>query len=88
MAAAPEPSAAEGKTDCGICLMGFDEDEEMQILPCAHQFHEYCVLQLAITKEKHWADVPCSVCRSVPSILAAINEHMDASLTMVTVVRR
>ena len=80
MAATPEPPAAEGNAECGICLMGFEEDEHTQILPCGHAFHEYCVMQLAVTKEKHWADVPCSMCRSVPNELAAINEQMDAWL--------
>jgi len=84
MAAAPEPSAAWTRADlphsCGICHMDFDDEERMQILPCAHSFHEYCLQHWAATKGKHWADVPCSVCRSVPSILAECAEHMDEEL--------
>ena len=81
MAAAPEPSAAEGMPhSCGICHMDFDDEEGMQILPCAHSFHEYCLQHWAATKGKHWVDVPCSVCRSVPSILAECAEHMDEEL--------
>ena len=60
--------------------MDFDDEERMQILPCAHSFHEYCLQHWAATKGKHWADVPCSVCRSVPSILAECAEHMDEEL--------
>jgi len=80
MAAAPEPSAAWTRADlphsCGICHMDFDDEERMQILPCAHSFHEYCLQHWAATKGKHWADVPCSVCRSVPNELA---EHMTGA---------
>ena len=62
--AAVEPSTVAGVAQCGI------EDEPLQLLPCTHRFHDYCLMQLATTRNKHWADVPCSVCRSVPNDVA------------------
>ncbi|XP_005108139.1 E3 ubiquitin-protein ligase RNF181 [Aplysia californica] len=35
--------AALGKK-CPICLLEFDEEDEVKIMPCGHQFHSGCIL--------------------------------------------
>lgn len=42
---------------CPVCLVEFEEEEEMKVLPCQHQFHTKCILT--------WLEKVCScpVCR-------------------------
>ena len=35
--------AAQG-LKCPVCLLEFDEEDEIKILPCKHQFHSQCIV--------------------------------------------
>jgi len=35
-----EPSAAD---TCGVCLIDFEEGDELRVLPCGHRFHRDCI---------------------------------------------
>ena len=32
-----------GRSQCSICLEGFEEGQRMRCLPCAHSFHARCI---------------------------------------------
>lgn len=39
-----DDSANDGSAEiCGVCLVDFDEGDEMRVLPCAHYFHRDCI---------------------------------------------
>ncbi|XP_076448338.1 E3 ubiquitin-protein ligase RNF181-like [Babylonia areolata] len=51
------PTLAAQGLKCPVCLMDFDEEDELKILPCKHQFHTKCIIT--------WLEKVCScpVCR-------------------------
>lgn len=38
------PTAAAQGIKCPICLLEYDEEDEVKILPCRHQFHTNCII--------------------------------------------
>ncbi|XP_066572359.1 uncharacterized protein LOC136762699 [Amia ocellicauda] len=52
-----DPAHSGGKTACQVCLMDFDEDEELRTLPCLHDYHVQCV--------DRWLEdnTSCPICR-------------------------
>eukprot|EP00928_Gymnodinium_smaydae_P058339 TRINITY_DN41546_c0_g1_i1.p1 TRINITY_DN41546_c0_g1~~TRINITY_DN41546_c0_g1_i1.p1 ORF type:complete len:427 (+),score=102.38 TRINITY_DN41546_c0_g1_i1:141-1421(+) len=51
------PSAGEEEEECSICLVGFEEGNELRTLPCLHRFHSHCVDQWLIQSGQ------CPVCK-------------------------
>ncbi|ORY48957.1 hypothetical protein BCR33DRAFT_15032 [Rhizoclosmatium globosum] len=50
--------APDGKSDCGICISEFEEQDSVRTLPCKHLFHSNCVDQW-LTQ----GSVTCPSCR-------------------------
>lgn len=36
-------AGGRGSTECAICLEGFQDGEEVSVLPCSHGFHPHCI---------------------------------------------
>ncbi|CEO95729.1 RING-type domain-containing protein [Plasmodiophora brassicae] len=39
----PEPSSSTERTSCIVCLLDFEEGDEVKLLPCLHAFHAACI---------------------------------------------
>ena len=39
-----QPSDVAQSSKCPVCLLPFDVDEEVVLMPCKHRFHEGCML--------------------------------------------
>jgi hypothetical protein len=62
--AAPAAVLVEDAHSCPICLLAFEEGEDMRILPCdgRHRFHMDCIDPWLLNVSSLW------VARSLPSI--------------------
>lgn len=49
-----------GRTECCVCLCGFEADEQVSELSCKHFFHKVCLSKWF--DNKHFS---CPLCRSV-----------------------
>ncbi|KAG9142449.1 hypothetical protein Leryth_018235 [Lithospermum erythrorhizon] len=53
----------ENDETCAICLKDFEEDENIGILSCQHQFHRDCLTNWLINKNS------CPMCRATAIVL-------------------
>ena len=62
-------TAPKGKL-CEICYATLrDPDLQNESLPCGHTYHAECIRQFSSVQGVHHLDVPCPVCKLVPSVL-------------------
>ena len=64
------PSGSGAIVDqCIICQCAIDDQGDREVLPCAHKFHLTCLEEYGATAGKSYLDLPCGMCKLVPSIL-------------------
>ncbi|CAM9983828.1 unnamed protein product [Scytosiphon promiscuus] len=66
-------SEAEGLEEgsCAVCLLDYEAEDELRILPCKHAFHKLCVDRwLAINRR-------CPICRALRSRRSDVGETAD-----------
>ena len=61
-------SPAMPRPMCVICQFGFDYEEEILALPCAHTFHSECIQRWATTRAVG-LEASCPLCKSAPPVL-------------------
>jgi hypothetical protein len=49
--------------ECAICIMEYEEDDQIRILPCKHHFHKDCVDEWFAASKMTGA---CPQCRAIP----------------------
>lgn len=56
---APTEDMLCGKEECSICMMEYEAQDELSLLPCGHIFHQGCWNKWMIHSEKQ----DCALCR-------------------------
>jgi len=66
----------EIQESCGICLDYLNKSDNIPSLPCKHQFHKDCLIELC--KSQNNRDVKCPFCRGdIVDVCADINPQPD-----------
>jgi hypothetical protein len=72
-----DPEIFNFNEDCGICLCGFKEGDQITVLPCdpRHYFHSFCIME--------WLDGngirECPICMNKISLACDENRNYKAS---------
>ena len=78
------PKKSSGSPNiCAICLEKLNDTDDMADLPCAHKFHQTCIIEICEHKSNH--NVLCPLCRgditqkckSINPIEAFVNKYLD-----------
>ena len=52
---------------CPVCQDTLVPTDEIQVLPCGHKLHTACLDSYSSSKNAHWVDLPCAMCKVIPS---------------------